>query len=170
MLLLLIAIILTGLLLCVVYFDLTSFIIPNWVNFAILGLYPIFLLATPQAIEWWYSLVVFAAFFAVGFLIFNFNIMGGGDVKMLIAVSIWIGYVPETLLKFGFLTAIAGGVLALIILAARMLFKMPAYKPEKEDDLPRILRMKAPIPYGLAISFAFGYLIWKNQILGLIVV
>lgn len=158
------AIILSAMLLAVVLFDVTKFIIPNWLNAAFLLLYPVFLLITPQTIDWWWSLVIMMCFFAGGLLIFQLNIMGGGDVKLLIALSLWIGWQPQTLLYFGLLVSIAGGVLAIFLLLARYFAKLTKY-----TNLPRVLEKNAPIPYGIAIAYAFATLIWKNQILGLVV-
>ena len=47
------------------------------------------------------------------------GIMGGGDLKLLAAASIWTGW--DGLLGFLFLVAMLGGVLALIIFAAHRL-------------------------------------------------
>lgn len=167
--LLIIAAILTILLLLVVYFDVTEFIIPNWINFTILALYPIFLLVTPEPIEWWWSFVVFLGFFGIGILIFTLNIMGGGDVKLLIALSIWIGWQPESLLVFGFLVAISGGVLALLLIVGRLVLISIGSKMKKPPTFPKLLRWGEPLPYGVAIAYAFGYMLWQDRILGLII-
>jgi len=159
-----IAIILSLMLLAVALFDITKFIIPNWLNAAFILLYPIFLIITPQEIEWWWSLAAMACFFAGGMLIFQFNIMGGGDVKLLIALSLWIGWQGQTLLAFGLLVSIVGGVLAVFLLLSRFVIKLAKVKSP-----PRVLEKNAPIPYGIAIAYAFATLIWKDQILGLIV-
>jgi Flp pilus assembly protein protease CpaA len=90
--------------------------------------------------------------------------MGGGDVKLLIALSLWIGWQPQTLMYFGLLVSVAGGILAIFLLLARYMVKLAKYK-----NPPKVLTMKAPIPYGIAIAYAFATLIWKNQILGLVV-
>ena len=149
-------------LLAVCYYDLTRFIIPNELNLAFILLYPVFLLLTPADIIWWQSLLVMAAFFGVGFLMFLANVMGGGDIKLLIALSLWIGWQPEALMKFGLWTAIAGGILAIFLLIIRVMFK----KTPKEK-LPKVLQWKEPMPYGLAIAYAFGFLIWTGQVQGL---
>lgn len=158
------AIILTIMLLAVALFDITKFIIPNWLNAAFILLFPIFLLVTPQDIEWWWSLAAMGCFFVVGLLIFQLNIMGGGDVKLLIALSLWIGWEGQTLMIFGLLVSIAGGILAIFLLVTRFIAKKSNTK-----NLPKVLQLKSPIPYGVAIAYAFGTLIWKNQILGLVV-
>ena len=167
--LLAIAIALTLLMLLVVYFDATQFIIPNWLNALVLVLYPIFLIATPAEIEWWMSLVVLLGFFVVGIGIFSLNIMGGGDVKLFIAIAPWIGWQPDVLMKFLFLVAISGGVLAVFLIFARLALVSIGSKMKEPPNFPKLLRMKEPMPYGLAIAYAFGYLIWTNNIFGLII-
>ena len=157
-----IAIILSAMLLAVVLYDITKFIIPNKLNAAFVLLYPVFLFATPEPIEWWWSLAVMACFFAVGLLIFQFNIMGGGDVKLLIALSLWIGWNGQTLAAFGLLTSIVGGVLAVFLVLARFMAAKAGAK-----NLPKVLTKNAPIPYGVAIAYAFATLMWKGHILGL---
>jgi prepilin peptidase CpaA len=107
------AIILSLMLLAVTLFDITKFIIPNWLNAAFIALYPVFLFITPEPIEWWWSLATMLCFFAGGLLIFQLNIMGGGDVKLLIALSLWIGWNANALLGFAFLISLSGGVLAI---------------------------------------------------------
>lgn len=159
-----IAIILTIMLLAVAAFDVTKFIIPNWLNAAFIALFPIFLLITPQEIDWWWSLAAMLCFFVGGLLIFQFNIMGGGDVKLLIALSLWIGWQGQTLLIFGLLVSLAGGILAIFLLLARFVARKT-----KAKNLPKVLQPKSPIPYGIAIAYAFGTLIWNNHILGLVV-
>lgn len=64
---------------------------------------------------------VAAAGWAVGLLlflpIFALRGIGGGDVKLLAALGAWVG--PASTLWLGFWSAIAGGVLALIVAVAR---------------------------------------------------
>jgi prepilin peptidase CpaA len=107
------ALIITLLLLVVVYYDITKFIIPNWVNLAIIALYPVFLILVPNKIDVLSAVAVMLCFFAGGYLLFQFRVMGGGDIKLLVALSLWIGWQPQVLMMFGFWTAISGGVLSI---------------------------------------------------------
>jgi len=155
------AIILTLMLLAVCYFDVTRFIIPNELNLAFILLYPVFVIMTPAHIEWWWSLAVMAAFFVVGLLLFLGNIVGGGDVKLLVALSLWIGWQPNILAVFGVCFSICGGIIALFLIIMRQALK------KKGDKLPKVLQKKQPMPYGLAIAYAFGYILWKGLLPGL---
>lgn len=162
MIMLIFAVIVTIGLLAVCYYDLTRFIIPNELNIGFLLLYPAFVILAPAEIAWWWSLVVMACFFGVGFLMFLANLMGGGDIKLLIVLSLWIGWDPNSLIAFGLWTALSGGILAIFLIVARIMFKH-----KDKTKLPKVLRWNEPLPYGLAISYAFGFLLWTGQIQGL---
>ena len=161
------AIILSLMLAAVVYYDSTEFIIPNELNLGFIILYPAFLMVTHARIEWWYSLAVMGSFFAIGYLIFMAGIMGGGDVKLLIALSLWIGWHPAALAHFGVSMALAGGVLALVLVVIRGVLVVFKKLRRKTFTPPKIFRIKEPLPYGLAIVYAFGELMWTGQIYGL---
>lgn len=100
--------------------DALWFRIPNAVPLVIAAAYPIHMLAAGKGLDaglW--ALLVAAGVFLVGFLLFARGAMGGGDVKLLTALSLWAGpaYFPSLILVI----ALAGGVLALaILLAGRM--------------------------------------------------
>ena len=128
--------------------DIRARIIPNWLNAAIA------LLALP----WWFALgfglpevgiqialfagalLLFAGTFAIG-------MMGGGDVKMIAALALWM---PPAL--FGEMLvwmALAGGVLTIVMLAR--------HRWQRAEGRPEI-------PYGVAISVA-SLLVMANDIL-----
>lgn len=139
---------LAGLLVAAAVTDIRSRIISNRLNAAIA------LLAVP----WWFALgyggydilfqiglaaallVVFAIFFAL-------RMMGGGDVKLLAALGLWLPLTKMLILLEWM--AIGGGVLTLGMLVAHRIRRAPG-KPE--------------IPYGVAIVGA-GLLVLANDIL-----
>lgn len=157
------AILLTILLLAVCYFDMTKFIIPNSINIIIIALYPIYVLTSPEPVNWQMALVVMIAAFIFGLGIFALNIMGGGDVKLIVALCLWIGWQPYVLIQFFTWVALAGGVLALF----KILVKYTATQVKKHRHLPHFIKEEGNIPYGLAIAYSFGYLLWKGVILPL---
>lgn len=123
----------------VVYSDSTRRIIPNHVNAAIAMLALPFWLGSGEAL-WpllgWQvllALVVFGIFAAV----FAFGAMGGGDVKLLAALALWLPVIP--FVQMLVVMSIIGGVLTLGHLAWHRHRKKPG-KPE--------------VPYGCAISIA----------------
>lgn len=93
----------------------------------------------------WQNLAVFAALLAVGTPLFAAGKLGGGDVKLLAATGLWfdLGGALGMLLA----VVLAGGVLALLILAVRLF-------GWSEGVLRRVqvLRPGAGIPYGVAIA------------------
>jgi prepilin peptidase CpaA len=103
------------------------------------------------------SLACGAAVFGVGALAFAAGALGGGDVKLLAAVSLFAG--PPRLLDLLFITAIAGGALALAILAGA-----PIGRPAMAVAGPLRARLRNGLPYGPAIA-AGG--LWVAASLGL---
>ena len=71
------ALILTCLMLTVIITDGLRYIIPNWLVVAMLALYPAMVVAL-HVPGWPLAVAISLACFAVGFLIFILNIMGGG--------------------------------------------------------------------------------------------
>ena len=139
---------LVALLLLAAAIDLRSRIIPNRLNALIAGM----------AVAWWVAsgfgweailvqiglataiLLVFAGFFCLGW-------MGGGDVKLLAALALWLPL--EKMAGLLVWMAIGGGVLTLVMLIAHRLRRAEG-RPE--------------IPYGVAIVGA-ALLVLTNDIL-----
>jgi prepilin peptidase CpaA len=93
----------------------------------------------------WENAVVFAAILAVGTFAFARNWLGGGDVKLLAATGLWVGFAAAPwLLATIFL---AGGAVAVVYIIIRKLRGL------KRSEANRI-------PYGVAIAagalFLFG--------------
>ncbi len=127
--------------------DLRTRIIPNWLNAAVA------LLAIPF---WWLSglafwpevaaqIAVAAILFALFAAAFHFGMIGGGDVKLVAALALWLPL--GAVVKLLVIMSIAGGVLSLAMLARQRLGKEKA-PPE--------------VPYGVAISFAGIWLIGER--------
>ena len=119
--------------------DLKSRIIANQLNLAVALLAPCYWWAgglaiwPDMALQLALGLAVFAAFagmFAMGW-------MGGGDVKLLGALALWLPFVP--LLKLLMIMSLLGGALTLVVVAVHRL---------------RDLKTNPEIPYGVAIACA----------------
>lgn len=80
-----------GLLLTAAYTDFRFYKIPNKIVLSILILYPAYVVSSPVAVPWDTSLMVAGIVFLAGLLLFRFGAMGGGDVKLLVAVMLWSG-------------------------------------------------------------------------------
>jgi prepilin peptidase CpaA len=139
-----------GLLLCLLgaaINDLWRFEIEDAWSIAIAVLYAADALLYGRSCGWSHAIAP-VVMFAAGLALFHGGWMGGGDVKLLTAVSVWTGL--QGLGTFLVWTAIAGGVLVLQLLVLRLL-PLPG-------DLPRVLQRGAPIPYGVAIGA--GAVMW----------
>jgi prepilin peptidase CpaA len=88
--------------------------IPNLLTGALAALYPVYVLVSPTPVAWLAALGLAALVFVVGLGLFARELIGGGDVKLLAALSLWAG--PEQFVWFILVTTLAGGVLSLISL------------------------------------------------------
>ena len=136
-------------LLAAAFTDLRSRRIGNWLNGAIALGAPLF---------WWSSgltlwpgvalqLAVALGTFAVLAGLFALRAMGGGDVKLLTALALWIP--PSPFLNLLILMALLGGVLTLVFGAAHVM---------------RRRKGRIAIPYGVAISLAGLWIIGTNYL------
>ncbi len=152
---------LTLAMLWVIVSDTRRYIISNKLNLVILALYTvgIFFLPTDPLL----SLAAAGALLFFGLGLFALGLMGGGDVKLLVVLSLWTGWSMATV-TFLMLTAISGGVLVLMILLLRFLLPPLCNKLWPQRRLPRLLTRKEPVPYGLAIAAAFLWLLAMDKV------
>lgn len=143
------------LLLCIAAaFDCWKFIIPNAITVALIALFVITALLLPYDMTWrdWLSHVGAAVtVLAGGAVLFAFNKMGGGDIKLMTAVAFWAGF--EHLAMMMLYITLAGGALAIIlIILRRVLFGVMTAASLTKVTVPRILLSGEPFPYALAIA------------------
>jgi prepilin peptidase CpaA len=123
--------------------------ISNWTNLAVATLAPVWWWA--QAYALWPDIAIQLAFAAVVFGLFvgafALGMMGGGDVKLIGALALWLPVVP--FLNLLIVMSLAGGAVTLLMVAERRL------RP-REGALE--------VPYGVAIAFA-GLLALREPIL-----
>ena len=96
-----------------------------------------------------YTLAATAAVFAATFLLFWRGLLGGGDVKLMAAAALLIGY--RDLFSFLFVMSVSGALVALAVFAGdrlglRSVTTLPQEGREQTDRLT--------IPYGMAIALA----------------
>lgn len=136
--------------------DLRAFIIPNQLNLAIAGVALVYIAASAPIDELALALLwrvvqalvigmVFAVLFACGW-------MGGGDVKLMIALALFLP-LPE-LTQLLVFSSLAGGVLALVAMLRRQRQQAMANADETQARIE--------IPYGIAI--AVGGIIPSSQL------
>lgn len=126
-------------LLVAAFTDLRSRQIGNWLNAGIALGAPLFWWST--GLDPWpgtaLQLGVALATFIICAILFALRAMGGGDVKLLTALALWIAPLP--FLKLLILMAILGGILTLLFGAWHIMKRR---------------RDRLAIPYGVAISLA----------------
>jgi len=112
--------------------------IDNWLNIAIVVGAPVFWwtsgLSLWPDIAWQLGVALVAFVILAG--LFAVKMMGGGDVKLLTALALWIE--PNAFLQLLIIMAIAGGVLTIVMGGYHFLMR------QKE---------RLAIPYGVAIAF-----------------
>lgn len=146
--------------LATLWLDITRYTIPNWLVGSLLLLYPLAITLSPHTVDWKMALAGMGIVFIVGNVIYALRIMGGGDIKLITALALWVGW--NGLLDFVLLFAIIGGVFSLFVLIGR---KIEPYLPLKSSiKTPRLFQKNAPIPYGVAIAGAFLKCIWAGSI------
>jgi prepilin peptidase CpaA len=135
-----------GLLVYAACSDIARYIIPNWVSIALVAIYPAAaLIVGAPPLEVGMHIVFGLGVLAIGFVLFQLNVIGGGDAKLLAAVAVWTGM--SAAVTFIVWTAVAGGAMALTLLTARQLIPAGTY-PAFVDHL---LKKQNGVPYGVAI-------------------
>ncbi len=129
--------------------DLASFTIPNFINIAVIAVFPLFALAAGLSLETVgaHLLAGFAGL-AIGFLFFALGYIGGGDAKLFAGVALWLGFAD--LMPYALLASVFGGFLTLALLMVRQ-WPLPAVLARQ----PWILKLhdaKSGIPYGVALA------------------
>ncbi len=129
--------------------DASTMTIPNWISLVLLGA---FALCMPFV---WQGLPDFGehigsgvAMFALGFAMFAFGWLGGGDAKLMAATSFW--WTWTDLLMYVTYSTLAGGALAIFIMVGRK------YIPVRVMTAPWMHTMfkdQKKMPYGLALAF-----------------
>jgi len=137
--------------------DLRHYLIPNRYPAAIAAAYLIPAVHQPPSQSLW-ALGIGVGFFAGGAALFASRVMGGGDVKLMAATALWSG--PGKVLPFIEVIALAGAALALVWLspARRLLPEAPVVPGEHSAEDGMRQRLRAPVPYGIAIAAGGLYL------------
>jgi len=101
----------------------------------------------------WQNFLLFAGVLAVGTFMFGRGWMGGGDIKLLAASSLWFDLSDGWRLLSA--VAIAGGVEALVIMIVR---RLPWSDAARSKVL--LLNRRGLIPYGIAIALGVALMGW----------
>lgn len=90
------------------------------------------------------------AMLVLGFALFAFGWIGGGDAKFFAATALWLGW--SSLFEYTLYAALFGGVLTFVIVLARTV-PMPQVLI-RQEWVARLHSAKQGIPYGIALAVA----------------
>lgn len=122
--------------------------IDNWLNIAIALGAPLFWLASGFGmLEIGFQLGIAVLTFVVMLVLFATGQMGGGDVKLLTALALWI--TPVWFLRLLIVMAIVGGLLTIVLYIRHRI---------RRDG------SKIAVPYGVAISVAGLWIIGSHYV------
>ncbi len=131
--------------------DLATMTISNWISLILVVAFCILSVAVGlplKQIGWHFAA---GGLVLVGcFILFAFNVIGGGDAKLLTAAALWLGW--DDLYTLLFLTALMGGPLCVLLMLYRAA-PLPLWAYNFEW-LHRLHQPKAGVPYGVAICGA----------------
>jgi prepilin peptidase CpaA len=134
------------------YGDIKTFRIPNALVLSIGTLGIIRLVLWHDPLTAIFAVAMVGLIFLAGILLFSFHLVGGGDVKLLMATSLMIRY-PDYY-EFFVLMALFGALLALMIVLLRVVAQSPIplfLGPRVASSLATI---RPVLPYGVAIAGA----------------
>lgn len=130
--------------------DALTFTIPNWISLALLAVFPLAGLALGLPLgTLGLHMAVGAAALVIGMVMFALRWIGGGDAKLAAAAALWLGW--PAALPFLLYAAVAGGVLAVVLLALRS----AALRPAVLSGPKWVIRLAEPgegVPYGVALA------------------
>ncbi|MBT5267401.1 MAG: hypothetical protein HOL85_21395 [Rhodospirillaceae bacterium] len=126
--------------------DSRFFLIPNWLCLVVALIFPIYATTSSTPVLWPVSLATAGVVLIFGLIAFARGWLGGGDVKLLAAVSLWAGL--SGLSTLFIVMTVAGGALTMFVVTltwARSLFHL---SPVGAASPAATIR----IPYGIAIA------------------
>jgi prepilin peptidase CpaA len=136
-------------------FDVLRLRIPNTIPVALVALFAIQLLVGRNVQAPLEHLQAMGVALLILLPFFALNMLGGGDVKLLAAVALWLGM--SKLAALMILVGIVGGIFALFWLAMRWLICAGL----RDRKLPKSLQAHAPLPFALPIMIV-GMLLFER--------
>lgn len=134
--------------------DIQTLTVPNRYPIAIVLVYPSYVLASSQPVDWQTSLLIAAGALVAGFILYALRGWGGGDAKLFAAVALWAG--PDFIIPLVLLCTAAGGVIAAFIWLQHYLPRAVASGSSAFRSGISQFR-GTPIPYAAAIAVAALY-------------
>jgi prepilin peptidase CpaA len=142
-------------------YDLASFTIPNFLNLAVIAVFPLFALAAGLTLPA-VGLHLLAGFagLALGFALFALGYIGGGDAKLFAGVALWLGF--KDMMPYALLASVFGGFLTMAILMLRQ-WPLPQ-SLARHGWIARLHDAKAGVPYGVALAAGAFILLPSTEI------
>lgn len=134
--------------------------IPNWISLTLLaGFVCVMPFAWTDFATFGEHIIIGLGVFAVAFGMFAVGWLGGGDAKLLAATAFW--WQTVDLLPYLFVTAIAGGVLALFLMVGRKFVPVGVLT---SPWLYRMFKDETKMPYGIALAIGALATLPRSQI------
>jgi len=130
--------------------DLRHYRIPNSLILILIAAYPFFALTQPSDAHVGWSLGIAGLFFLIGLGLFALNIMGGGDVKMICAVALWVG--PLGVVDFVSAMALVGAGMSLFMVLTPLRTSTAQLCATLGWHTAQDKIMTDKLPYGVAIA------------------
>ena len=128
--------------------DASTMTIPNWISLVLIaGFFVIIPFAWPGWEAFGTHLLVGMTFFLVGFAMFAFGWLGGGDAKLMAATGLWWTW-PDAMLYVVY-TTVLGGLIAIGLLIGR---KYIPVRILTEPWAHNMFKDGKKMPYGLALA------------------
>jgi prepilin peptidase CpaA len=141
--------------------DLASFTIPNLLQCALVTAFAVFAVATGLGVSAvGFHLLAGVAGLAIGFALFAFGYIGGGDAKLFAAILLWLGF--SDVLPYALFASLFGGALTLGIVLLRQL-PLPSLLA-RQAWLVRLHDDKSGIPYGVALALGAFWILPQSEI------
>jgi prepilin peptidase CpaA len=133
--------------------DLAAWSLPNWLTLSVAFGYFAWAWASGAgwaAVGW--AVVAGVPVLGAGFVLFELNLWGAGDAKLVAAMALWIGLTMD-LFRFFLVVSLAGGVLAVLALILHAATGQPQLPPGDPGlEAARRNPLKARARYGVAIA------------------
>lgn len=142
---------------CICYAVVSDFAymrIPNWIPVTLVATFAVFALVHLDGSDALRHVGLAAAVFCLGVAFFVAGWIGGGDVKLLTAVVLWIGM--DAAISFAIVMAVLGAVLALTLQSIRRYSNVYRAWAPRNWLVTRMVDMAEAgyCPYGVAIGLA----------------
>jgi prepilin peptidase CpaA len=147
-----------GIMVAAAIYDLATYTIPHFAPLTLTALFIFF--AVWQGLPWATIMThggAGLAMLAVGWGLFAVGLLGGGDVKLIAAVSLWMGW--DGLVNYLIMFSLCGGVLALTLVLLRR-FALPAGL-SRYNWITVLHRKDQGVPYGVALTIG-AILAWPQ--------